>query len=214
MPRSFDVTLYVITDSRLGRGRDQVELVAAAIAGGATMVQLRDKDLSTLAQYELGRRLRELTRRTGTTLIVNDRVDLALAIDADGVHLGQDDLPASAARAMLGPDRIVGVSDGNPDEYELVQREGADYLGVGPFAQTGTKADAGQAIGPKGIAAVRALTDLPIVAIGGISAANASAAIAAGADGVSVVSAIVSADDPESAARELRRAVEAGRRGR
>jgi thiamine-phosphate pyrophosphorylase len=209
--RPFDLSLYVITDAGLARGRDQVDVIEAAIRGGATMVQLRDKELPTNEQYALGLRLRELTHRTGTTLIVNDRADLALAIGADGVHLGQDDLPPRAARELLGPDAIVGVSAGNPRELGLVDREGADYIGTGPFAATGSKADAGAAIGAAGIAAVRALTTLPIVAIGGISTANAAEAVRAGANGVSVISAIVSAADPETAARELRRIVDSAR---
>ena len=212
MARPFDLTLYVITDSHLARGRDQVEIVAAAIRGGATMVQLRDKELPARDQLGLGLRLRELTRRMGTTLIVNDRVDLALAVGADGVHLGQDDLPPRIARQLLGPDAIVGVSAGNPAELALVEREGADYVGTGPFAATGSKADAGAAIGPEGIAAVRRLTNLPMVAIGGIGLANAKAAIGAGANGIAVISAIVGADDPEAAARALRQAVDAARR--
>ena len=212
MPRPFDLSLYVITDSRLAGGRDQVDVIAAAIRGGATMVQLRDKELPTRDQHALGLRLRELTRRTRVALIVNDRVDLALAIEADGVHLGQDDIPPAVARKLLGPDAIVGVSAGSPAELALVEREGADYVGTGPFAPTGSKADAGAAIGPAGIAAVRALTDLPMVAIGAISAANAAEAIRAGAQGVAVISAVVGAPDPEHAARELRQIVDAARR--
>ena len=209
--RQFDLRLYVITDRTLARGRDQVELVAAALRGGATMVQLRDKDLPARDQYALGQRLRELTRQRGVALIVNDRVDLALALDADGVHLGQDDLPPSVARRLLGPDRIVGVSAGSPAELELVDREGADYLGTGPFSLSGSKVDAGAAIGAAGLARVRALTELPIVAIGGLTAATAGEAVRAGASGVAVISAVVSAADPELAARELRQAVDAAR---
>jgi thiamine-phosphate pyrophosphorylase len=208
-----DPTLYVITDARVARGRDQVELLRAAIAGGATMVQLRDKELPARDQYELGRRLRELTRAANVPLIVNDRVDLALAIDADGVHLGQDDLPPGVARSLLGHGRIVGVSAGTPDEFELVRREGADYIGTGPFAATGTKADAGGAIGPAGLRAIREITNLPMVAIGGIGPANAAAAMTTGADGVAVISAVLGADDPGRAAAELRRIVDAARRG-
>jgi thiamine-phosphate pyrophosphorylase len=211
VPRPFDLRLYVITDASLARGRDQVEVVAAALRGGATMVQLRDKELPARDQFALGLRLRELTRQRGAALIVNDRVDLALALDADGVHLGQDDLPPGIARQLLGPDRIVGVSAGSPSELELVRREGADYLGTGPFALTGSKGDAGAAIGAAGLAAVRALTDLPIVAIGGLTAATAGEAVRAGASGVAVISAVVSAVDPELAARELRQAVDAAR---
>jgi thiamine-phosphate pyrophosphorylase len=211
VPRRFDLALYVITDSRLARGRGQVELVEAAIRGGATMVQLRDKDAAARDQYALGLRLREVTRRAGAALIVNDRVDLALAIEADGVHLGQDDLPPRVARQLLGPDAIVGVSAGNAAELALVEREGADYLGTGPFAATGSKSDAGAAIGAAGVAAVRILTRLPMVAIGAISASNAAEAIRAGADGVAVISAVIGAPDPEAAARELRRVVDAAR---
>jgi thiamine-phosphate pyrophosphorylase len=211
VPRPFDLSLYVITDGRLANGRDQVAAIEAAIRGGATMVQLRDKELPARDQYALGLRLRELTRRTGAALIVNDRVDLALAIDADGVHLGQDDLPPSIARQLLGPDAIVGVSAGNPTELALVEREGIDYVGTGPFAPTRSKSDAGAAIGPAGFAAVRALTKLPMVAIGAISATNAAEAVRAGAQGVAVISAVVGAADPEAAARELRQIVDRAR---
>jgi thiamine-phosphate pyrophosphorylase len=209
--RPFDLSLYLITEASLAGGRDQVEVVAAALRGGATMVQLRDKELPARDLYALGQRLRELTRERGAALIVNDRVDLALALDADGVHLGQDDLPPAVARALLGPERVIGVSVGSPAELELVRREGADYLGTGPFSLTGSKRDAGSAIGAAGLARVRALTDLPIVAIGGLSAATAGEAIRAGASGVAVISAVVSAADPESAARQLRQAVDAAR---
>lgn len=211
--RPLDVSLYVITDSRIAKGRDQVELIAQAIAGGATAVQLRDKEMPTRDQLALGKRLRDLTRSTRTTLIVNDRVDLALAIDADGVHLGQDDLPPSAARALLGHDRLIGVSVGSPAEFELVRAEGADYIGTGPLAATGTKGDAGAAIGTAGIRAVREITNLPMVAIGAVNASNAAGAMAAGANGVAVISAVLGAEDPEAAARELRRIVDASRRG-
>lgn len=209
--RPLDVSLYVITDHRTARGRDQVDLIAQAIAGGATTVQLRDKELPARDQLALGKRLRDLTRATKTTLIVNDRVDLALAIDADGVHLGQDDLPPTVARSLLGQDRLIGVSVGDPGQYELVRREGADYVGTGPLALTGTKGDAGAAIGTAGIRAVREITNLPMVAIGGVSSSNAAAAIAAGADGLAVISAILGADNPEQIARELRQIVDARR---
>jgi thiamine-phosphate pyrophosphorylase len=214
MRATLDPRLYAITDARVARGRDQVELLRAAIRGGVTMVQLRDKELPARDQYELGRRLRELTRAANVPLIVNDRIDLALAIDADGVHLGQDDLPPRVARALLGHGRIVGVSAGNAEEFELIRREGADYVGTGPFAATGSKADAGAAIGPAGLRALREITNLPMVAIGGIGPANVAAAMATGADGVAVISAVLGADDPERAAAELRRVIDAARRGR
>jgi thiamine-phosphate pyrophosphorylase len=212
--RPLDVSLYVITDARVARGRDQVELIAGAIAGGATAVQLRDKEMPARDQLALGRRLRDLTRAKRCALIVNDRVDLALAIDADGVHLGQDDLPPSAVRALLGHNRLIGVSVGNPDEFELVRQEGADYIGTGPLAATGTKGDAGAAIGTAGVRAVREITNLPMVAIGGVNRENAAGALVAGANGIAVISAVLGADDPERAARELRLIVDASRRGR
>jgi len=210
--RPFDPTLYLITDERLSRGRSSVEIARAAIDGGATAIQLRDKHLSAREQYAIGRELRILTRTMGVPLICNDRIDLALAIDADGVHLGQDDLSTDTARAILPLGRLVGISAGNAAEFAAGGGAGADYLGVGPFATTASKSDAGAAIGATGIRIVRVLTDRPIVAIGGITQDLIPAAIAAGADGVAVISAIVGAQDPRAAARALREAVEAARR--
>lgn len=201
--------VYLVTDARLARGRDLLEVVSAALAGGVTAVQLREKEASTLAQVELGRALRRLTREAGALLIVNDRVDVAVAIEADGVHLGQDDLPVDVARRILGPEAIVGGSAGNAAELAVSLAAGVDYLGVGPIYQTASKADAGAAIGPSGLAAIRAATSLPIVGIGALNAANVAAVIQSGADGAAVISAIVSADDVRGAARQLRDAVEA-----
>jgi len=209
MVRPFDVSLYVITDARVAAGRDQVEIIAAALRGGATMVQLRDDILPARELYKLGLRLQAVTRQAGAIFIVNDRVDLALAVDADGVHVGQTDIPPAVARRLLGPDRIVGVSAGSPAEYAAVEEQGADYLGVSPFAVTSTKADAGAAIGPEGIGRVRALTTLPIVAIGAVGPSNAADSIRAGANGIAVISAIVGQPDPEAAARRLRKIVAA-----
>lgn len=200
--------LYVLTDARAARGRDLVGLVAAALEGGATAIQLREKEWSTLAQVELGRELRRLTREAGALLIVNDRVDVAHAVEADGVHLGQDDLPTAVARAILGAEAIVGGSAGNLDELARCQEAGVDYLGVGPMTETPSKADAGPAIGPAGLAAIRAATDRPIVGVGGIGTANLEAVMRAGADGVAVISAVIGSDDPRAAARHLRALVE------
>jgi len=205
--------VYLVTDTRLARGRDLREVVSAALAGGVTAVQLREKDASTLAQVELGRALRQLTREAGALLIVNDRVDVAVAIEADGVHLGQDDLPVAVARRLLGPEAIVGGSAGNAEELARSLATGVDYLGVGPIYVTASKADAGAAIGPAGLAAIRAATDLPIVGIGGVTAENLAPVMRAGADGVAVISAIVSADDARAAARDIRNAVERDRSG-
>jgi thiamine-phosphate pyrophosphorylase len=210
LPAKYD--LYVITNSRLGGGRSVIEQAAAAIAGGADVIQLREPEMPTADLVELGRAMRALTRRTGTTFVMNDRVDVALVVDADGVHLGQDDMRPADARSLLGPDRIIGVSAGNPREYQLVLEQGADYIGVGPVYQTGSKGDAGTAIGPDGIATMRRLTDLPIVAIGGLSAENLSPVVSAGADGIAVISAVISQPDIAEAARVLKDALQRARR--
>lgn len=200
--------LYVLTDARAACGRDLVALVAAALEGGATAIQLREKEESALAQVTLGRELRRLTREAGALFIVNDRVDVARAVEADGVHLGQDDLPASVARAILGNDAIVGGSAGNPDELARCLAARVDYLGVGPMYPTPSKADAGPAIGPAGLAEIRRATSLPIVGVGGIGADNLGPVLAAGADGVALISAVIGAADPRAAARQLRSRIE------
>ncbi|HEX5503174.1 MAG TPA: thiamine phosphate synthase [Thermomicrobiales bacterium] len=211
MRRPLDLSLYVVTDSRLARGRPLAAVVAAAIGGGADVIQLREKDLPAREQLALGRELRRLTREAGVLFIVNDRADLAVALDADGVHVGQDDLPADVARAIVGPGRIVGVSAATVEEAALAREQGADYLGVGSIYPTATKPDAGDAVGPGRITTIVARVALPVVGIGGITADNAAEVIRAGADGVAVVSAVVSAEDVAAAARELKRRVVAAR---
>ena len=211
MPLALDLALYLVTDERLSRGRATAEIVRAAIAGGVTAVQLRGKELPLREQAAIGRELRAITREAGVLFIVNDRADLAVALDADGVHVGQDDLPADLARQVVGPDRIVGVSAATIEEARIAREMGADYIGVGAIYGTATKLDAGAAIGPAAIGPLKEI-GLPIVGIGGIGQANAAEVIAAGADGVAVVSAIVSADGPETAARALRRTIDAALR--
>lgn len=207
-----DWTLYVITDAKLSRGRSHLEVIRAAIAGGATIVQYREKEGTTRQLVEEARALRELTRQAGVPLIVNDRVDIALAVDADGVHVGQDDMPAPLARKLMGPGKIVGVSATNLEEALQAERDGADYIGAGPVFATPTKPDAAPPIGLEGLAEICRRVSIPVIAIGGINEENAAAVIAAGADGVAVVSAIVAAPDVEAAARRLREVVEAARR--
>lgn len=206
-----DWTLYVITDAKLSRGRSHLEVIRAAIAGGATVVQYREKEGTTRQLIEEARALRELTRQAGVPLIVNDRVDIALAVDADGVHVGQDDMPAPLARKLMAG-KIVGVSATNPEEAWQAERDGADYIGAGPIFATPTKPDAAPPIGLEGLAEICRRVSIPVVAIGGINEENAAAVIKAGADGVAVVSAIVAAPDVEAAARRLREVVEAARR--
>ncbi|MGB9662452.1 MAG: thiamine phosphate synthase [Moorellaceae bacterium] len=195
--------LYVVTSSELSRGRSTVEVVRQALAGGATVIQLREKNWPARDLVELGRELRRLTREAGAGFIVNDRLDVALAVDADGVHLGQEDLPARIARRLLGEGKVLGVSVGTVAEALEAVAAGADYLGVGPIFATGSKADAGEPVGVELIKVIRERVTVPLVAIGGINRHNAAGVIAAGADGIAVISAVVSADDVCAAAAEL-----------
>ncbi len=206
--------LHVLTDREWSRGRDMMTVAAAALDGGATVIQLRDKDASTRTLIEEGLALRALTRERGALLIVNDRVDVALAVEADGAHVGQEDLPAALARRLLGPGRILGVSAATLREAEEAVAAGADYLGVGPIFATATKADAGPATGTRLLSELARTCSLPLIAIGGITAENAARVIQAGASGVAVISAVVHAEDIAGAARQLRGAVETASRAR
>jgi thiamine-phosphate pyrophosphorylase len=212
MPSRFDLSLYLVTDPEMTARRGLLETVAAAVDGGVTMVQLRHKDGSACALVEAGRALKALLAPRGIPLIVNDRVDVAHAIGADGVHVGQDDLPPAAARAILGPSAIIGFSISNEGQLAGFDATAVDYVGLAPLFSTGTKTYATPALGETGFAALRHRLPCPVVAIGGITAANAARAIAAGADGVAVVSAICAASDPRAAAQALRAAVDAARR--
>jgi len=202
---------YLVTQASLSKGRSTTEIVAAAIDGGVDAVQLREKDTDIETRYELGRELRELTTEAGIDLIVNDRVDLAHAIGADGVHLGQSDLPVSAAREILGPEATIGASVSTVSEARLAAITGADYLGVGAVYGTDSKPDAesaDDALGLDRLADIAAAVKLPVVAIGGVTPDNAAAAIEAGASSVAVISAVTGADDPAAAVSELRAAVD------
>jgi len=203
-----DLSLYLVTDTVLcGGPRGVVDTVGAAVAGGVTAVQLRDPDATTRTLVELGGALRHALAGTGVALLVNDRADVAVAIGADGVHVGQDDLPAEAARAIVGPDRHVGLSIQTVRQLDDLARLPAgtvDYLGVGPVFAQRTKGDAAQPVGLDTLAAVAVKAALPVVAIGGITAGNAAGVLRSGAVGLAVVSAICGRDDPRAAARELR----------
>lgn len=198
-----DLSVYLITDRGLSGVRGVRETVLAAVRGGATVVQLRDPDAKTRALVVEARALVGLLRPRRVPLIVNDRVDVALAADADGVHVGQADMDVADARALIGPDRILGLSITEEADLDRSDLSLVDYLGVGPVFATPTKADAAPAMGMAGLKRIAARTGLPIVAIGGLHAGNAGDAIVAGAEGVSVVSAICAAPDPELATREL-----------
>jgi thiamine-phosphate pyrophosphorylase len=190
--------LYVITEPAL---RDPIETAQAVLQAGGRLLQLRDKSATTRELVRVGQELRTLTRQYGAHLIVNDRLDVALAIEADGVHLGQDDLPVSLARRIAGERLLIGVSVETVEEARQAEADGADYLGVGPMFATHTKPDAGAPVGPERLRAIKHAVRIPVFGIGGITLQNAPAVLAAGADGICVISAIVGAPDPEAAAR-------------
>jgi thiamine-phosphate pyrophosphorylase len=205
------IHLCVITDPGLAPARNHVGIAEAALKGGADMIQLRDKTGSLRELLPQARAIQDLCRSHGAVFIVNDRVDLALAADADGAHVGQEDLPASRARQLLGSERILGVSTHDLGQAAAAQRAGADYIGFGPMFATGTK-DTGYA--PRGLDALREIrraVSLPILAIGGISLANVGDVIAAGATAPAVISAVVGAPDVAAAAAEFRKRVDAAK---
>lgn len=201
--------LYLVTDGASLRGRALLDVVGAALAGGVSCVQLREKCISTREFVELGLALRTLLAARGVALVINDRLDVALACEADGLHLGQSDMPLDLARRLLPPHMALGLSVENLHQVEQAAHSQADYLGVSPVFATPTKTDTAAPFGLAGLAQARALSPLPLVAIGGIHAGNAQAVLAAGADGLAVVSAICSAADPRAAAAQLRALVDA-----
>ncbi len=211
MKKQFDLRLYVITDAALSRGRSHSDVIVAAIRGGATIIQYREKSASTRKMFEEARTLLALCRKHHVPFIVNDRLDIALAVDADGVHVGQDDMPASLARKLIGEQKILGVSAENEEQARKAIADGADYLGVGTVFPTATKSDVGNPIGLDGVEQIVRISKIPVVGIGGINASNAADVIRAGAAGVAVISAIVNAEDVEGAARELKQIVEEAR---
>ncbi|MDH7569034.1 MAG: thiamine phosphate synthase [Armatimonadota bacterium] len=205
--------IYVITDATLVPGRGHLEVARAAVAGGARVVQLRDKQAPDSHLLPIAREIRRLTLEAGVLFVVNDRLDLARAVGADGVHLGQEDLPAAEARRRW-PEGVVGVSVDDERTARQAEADGADYLGVGPIFGTATKGDAGPAVGLEQIARIRAVSRLPIVAIGGIQIANVAQVAAAGAHCAAVISAVVAAADMVAAVRALVEAFAAGRASR
>lgn len=207
-----DLAIYAVTDSSWLDGRALEDVVAQAIAGGATFVQLREKCCSHEQRCALARRVLAVCRTAGVPFIIDDDVECAYEVGADGVHVGQSDTACAAARALLGPDAIVGVSVQTAEQARSAVEAGADYLGVGAVFSTGTKADA-VLVGVAGLADICASSSLPVVAIGGITAENAGGLADTGASGVAVVSAIFASSDPAQATRELKASVDAwGRR--
>jgi thiamine-phosphate pyrophosphorylase len=201
----------LVTDRELCRARRLEDVVLQAVAGGVDCVQLREKQLATRDFVEQAERLQPLLRDVGVPLIINDRIDIAMAVGADGVHLGQGDMPVPLARQMLGPDAIIGLSVENWEEVERAEELRVDYLGVSPVFETPTKTDTKDAWGLSGLTRIKSLSRHPLVAIGGLNLANIADVVRAGADGIAVVSAICSALDPKAAARELTQCIEGAR---
>lgn len=204
---AFDLGVYLITDRACCGARGVDAVVAAALANGVTLVQLRDKNVDARPMLALGRRLLELLRPAGIALIVNDRIDVAQALDADGVHIGQQDIPYPEARRLIGPTKIVGLSVGSEAEAREAAGWDVDYVGVGPVHPTATKQDAGNALGAAETARLARIAGHRAVAIGGIDAVNAAPLYAAGLEGVAIISAICSARDPGLATRQLAEAM-------
>ena len=202
-PLAERLRLVLVTDPSAGRDRTVLDVVRAALLGGTPAVQLRWKEAGAREMAALARALLRETRAAGALLFLNDRVDVALAVGADGAHVGQADLSAAAARRIAPPGFLVGVSAETPELALEAEADGADYVGVGPVAATGSKADAGDAVGIGRVREVAAAIRIPVVGIGGISVGNAAEVVHAGAAGVAVISAIMQATDPEAAARSL-----------
>ncbi|OPL19735.1 MAG: hypothetical protein AVO35_01810 [Candidatus Aegiribacteria sp. MLS_C] len=200
--------LYLVTDPVLCGPRGVPETCRVALAAGVGTVQLRDKTASTRDLLRSAEALLEICRRSGALFIVNDRLDVAMASGADGVHLGQDDMPAGRARELLGPGPVLGVSVRTVEEAVRAREDGADYLAANLVFSTDTKTGLGHPLGIDGLRALRESTDLPLVAIGGLKASNAGEVMAAGADGIAVVSAIMASDDVPRAVAELIAALE------
>jgi thiamine-phosphate pyrophosphorylase len=203
--------LYVITDEQIGHGLSHAELARRAVAGGADTIQLRDKRLSGRDLLTVASAIREVTRDAGALFIVNDRLDVALAAGADGVHLGESDLPIEHARRIAPPGFIIGASVGSVATAVRAGAAGADYVALSPTFSTASKDDAGPGHGLAMLSAIRSAVSLPLVAIGGITPGNVADVIAAGADGIAVISAVVGEDDVTAAARDLRTRITAAK---
>jgi thiamine-phosphate pyrophosphorylase len=199
---AIDYSLYLVTDRDLIGNKDFAGTVEEAIKGGVTLVQIREKNLSTLEFFQLALGIREITKKHSVPFIVNDRVDIALAVDADGVHIGQEDIPLTVARKLLGPTKIIGVSVSTLKQALAAQHEGADYLGIGAVFPTTTKNDADH-VSLKDLQEIKSEVTVPVVAIGGINKNNIHNVMATGVDGAAVVSAIIACSDPYEAAVHL-----------
>ena len=209
-----NLELYVITDEGIAKGRTHAEIARLACDGGADAIQLRDKYCSSENLCSIGREIRAITRRTGTVFIVNDRLDIALACGADGVHSGQDDLKVDLARQKAPRPFIIGVSVGNSGEAVAAERGGADYVAVSPVFATVSKIDAGPGRGLAMIKQIKSVVSIPVIAIGGINCDNVEEVIASGADGVAVISVVVGQPDITAASRDLKKRITAAKQSR
>ncbi len=199
-----DYSLYLVTDKKLAGITSLSAILQSAIAGGATIIQYREKNASTREMIEEANQLHEITNKAKIPLLINDRLDVFLAVDAEGIHIGQDDMPASIARKLIGDNKILGVSVKTVEQALQAVKDGADYLGVGDIFGTQSKSDAGVPIGLQPIVDIAKVVSIPIVGIGGITKDNASSVIASGADGIAVISAIIGKPNPEKEAKELK----------
>jgi thiamine-phosphate pyrophosphorylase len=205
----FDLSLYLVTDRSLSKGRPLEWIVEESVKGGVTMVQLREKQATTREIVELALRLKAKLHPLGIPLIINDRLDIALASHADGLHIGQNDMPYELARHLLGKDKIIGLSVENMEQVRHANKLDVDYIGISPIFITDTKTDTQSPFGLTGTSQAAAITRHPAVAIGGINEMNARQIVEAGANGIAVVSAIMSADDPMRAAQKLKQQLKA-----
>jgi len=201
---TFDLSLYLVTDRKMAEGRSLEHIVMEAVKGGVTMLQLREKDCSTLDFVKYAINFHKLLKPLGIPMIINDRLDVALASDAEGLHIGQDDMPYSIARKLLGPDKIIGLSVENMDEVKEANKLDVDYIGISPVFSTNTKTDTAAPFGIEGIKKVSEITLHTSVAIGGIHDSNVFQVISAGADGVAVVSEIIASKDPYMSAKKMK----------
>ena len=206
--QNIDYSLYLVTDRGLAKGRSTLDIVRSAVQGGVTCVQVREKECSTLDFIEQAQSIKDYLQSKRVPLIINDRVDVALAVEADGVHLGQTDMPLDMAKKIIGDAMIIGISAESLEDAIAAERGGADYIGVSPIYATPTKTDTAPPLGLEGLQAIRRKVNLPLVGIGGLNRNNAAAVIRHGGDGVAVVSAIVAADDPMQAAGDLKQIID------
>lgn len=209
--KNIDYSLYLVTDRALSKGRSLLEIIKSAVEGGVTIVQLREKDCSTREFLKIAQEVKDLCSPLGVPLIINDRVDIALAVGAEGLHIGQSDMPYEIARKLMGPSAIIGLSVENVQDALNAEKIDVDYLGLSPIYSTPTKIDIHHELGLEGIREIRKISRHPLIAIGGVNIHNTAEIIAAGSDGIAVVSAICSAEDPRSASQKLLAQVKLGK---